>query len=63
MYKRIFQAYADLNALTHTVDGYPITVRLDNLSDGYGGPDTFVVEGPTRCASEIDALAFLFSID
>jgi len=59
MYKRIFQTYVDLDALTRAADGYPITVRPDRL----GNPDTFVVEGPTRCASEIDTLVSLFAID
>jgi hypothetical protein len=59
MYKRLFQTYVDLDALTRAADGYPITVRPDRL----GNPDTFVVEGPTSSASEIDALVSLFSID
>jgi hypothetical protein len=59
MYKRIFQTYADLDALTRAVDGYPITVRPDRQ----GKPDTFVAEGPDNSASVIDALISLFSDD
>jgi len=59
MYKRIFQTYVDLDALTRAVVDYPITVRPDRL----GNPDTFVVEGPTHIAAAIDALVSLFSID
>jgi hypothetical protein len=59
MYKRIFQTYANLDALTRAADGYPITVRPDRL----GNPDTFVVEGPTIYTSVIDAIVSLFSID